>query len=75
MLTLDVALNLGISSACGSQNTTNDGAICKNAKKNSNHKTELRARTKAILASDAKMAKCSADPGGEEGNTMNISNG
>jgi hypothetical protein len=50
--------------------------FCNKAKKNANqHSTALRARTKAILASGAKMTKRSAKPEGEEGNAINISNG
>jgi len=41
----------------------------------SHNSTALRARTKAILALDAKTTKCSAKPGGEGGNVLNISNG
>lgn len=35
---LDVVLYFGILVTCASQNTTNDGVICKDAKNNSNHK-------------------------------------
>jgi len=41
----------------------------------SQNSTALRARTKAILVFGAKMTKCSAKPGGEGRNAMNISNG
>ena len=50
--------------------------LVRTVKKNESQNSAVRRiRAKAILASGANMTKCSANPGGEPGNAMNISNG